>query len=200
MEKKDNNAIVVIDSNTGKKIVSLSEKIERDQANLEEALKKLSETKSPIEVKRTLVVAANGKSVEENLSNIYNELSGYIDVCGNAVRSTNNNLINVLDLVTILTKIEADLYEKFETGSISKEMLTRKFDEFCEIQNIKNEHVKEILRITSERNFALRGRIIDLNQKVAKGLSSVFNSKIYNITILILLIASVILSVYNLVM
>ncbi|MBQ6167328.1 MAG: hypothetical protein IJK41_07905 [Muribaculaceae bacterium] len=145
-------------------IGKLNKQIEIDQNKLNEALEKIHEAKAPIHLETILGIVKKG-SLETSFSQVYEELSIYIETCGNAIRSTNDNLMNVLDLVAVLTKIEADLYKQIGTVSLGKRQLLKRFEKYCEEQNITNESVKELLKTSLLRNRNILGLLKQLKRK-----------------------------------
>lgn len=145
-------------------IGELNKQIEIDQNKLNEALEKIHEAKAPINLETILGIVKKG-SLEKCFSQVYAELSDYIETCGGAIQSTNNNLMGVLKLVAILTKIEADLYKQISSVSLGKKQLLKKFEEFCDEQNITNESVKELLKTSLLRNRNILGLLKQLKRK-----------------------------------
>ena len=164
METSSEKNTFVVKKGHLNKISQINDSIEQDQDRLNEALEKINKASAPVNVKSCIGLAKKN-SVEESLTHVYDELSNYIEICGDVIRSTNNNLINVLDLVAILTKIEADLYEKIGSVSLGKRKLLEKFDQYCEEQNINNENVKELLKISLQRDHSLLRQLNNLNKK-----------------------------------
>lgn len=164
METSSEKNTFVVKKGHLNKISQINDSIEQDQERLNDALEKINKASAPVNVKSFIGLAKNN-SVQESLTKVYDELSNYIEECGEAIRSTNNNLVNVLDLVAILTKIEADLYEKIGSVSLGKRKLLEKFDQYCEEQNINNENVKELLKISLQRDRSLLSQLNNLNKK-----------------------------------
>lgn len=146
--------------------------ISSNQAGLSKSLALLDKERPGVDVKRYWYGATNIDSIKESMTNVYGELRKYIHVCGDAIRTTNDNLSHTLKLIKLLAIIEKDLYEKLDDESIQSSCLFEIFHDWCQENNIKDKEVNELLDASFQRAYTLRDRIhslrLEINNKLER--------------------------------
>lgn len=144
--------------------------IDSSIANNERLLKKelasLENAEANIEIGRHWYGAVNIDTICESLTNVYDDLREYIQTCGSAIRTTNENLSHTLGLIRLLTMIEKDLYEQLDNESIQGNVLKELIKDWCKKNNIRDEEVNQLLETSFQRAYTLRDRINDIRGEV----------------------------------
>ena len=140
-------------------IVNNEKQLKRELASLENA-------RANIEISRHWYGAVDIDTICESLTNVYDDLREYIQTCGSAIRTTNENLSHTLGLIRLLAMIEKDLYEQLDNESIQGNVLKELIKDWCKKNNIRDEEVNQLLETSFQRAYTLRDRINNIRGEV----------------------------------
>jgi len=102
--------------------------------------------------------------VEASIYEVYSSLCDYIVKCGDAIRASNGNVSNILELIQLLTAAEVDLYHLMDNQAIESNELRILIKEWCKKHGIHDDEVDKLLESSFQRAYTLRDRINDLRK------------------------------------
>lgn len=155
-------------TNTLLDLNQIEDRISSGNRKLSETLRKLDNVPNISEVKRHWYGTVDIDSIERGLYQVYDILCEYVKECGEAVRTTNENLSSALDLIKALAILDKELFDRIDKGDTSVNEFKAAFREWAKQNNVKNEDVDKLFEICFQRNYTLRDRINDVKQDVAK--------------------------------
>lgn len=170
-EKEDNNPIVTNPSENqvraydNEKTVldfqkeKLREKLEKEKEELEKTLEKINNTSPAINIKRNWFGTINKDSIEKSLSDVYSSLVGYIVNCGDAIKSSNDNIATILILLQLMAKIESDLYGKLSNNEVATNEFREIMKDWCKQNGMREEAIDKLFETSFTRAYTLRDRI-----------------------------------------
>lgn len=195
-EKEDDNPIVTNPSENqvraydNEKTVldfqkeKLREKLEKEKEELEKTLEKINNTSPAINIKRNWFGTINKDSIEKSLSDVYSSLVGYIVNCGDAIKSSNDNIATILILLQLMAKIESDLYGKLSNNEVATNEFREIMKDWCKQNGMREEAIDKLFETSFTRAYTLRDRINNLKNDIAVNTEEIFNieQKLHSIT------------------
>lgn len=145
-----------------KGVQDIDSSIANNEKQLKKDLASLENAEAKIEISRHWYGAVDIDTICESLTNVYDDLRKYIQTCGSAIRTTNENLSHTLGLIRLLAMIEKDLYEQLDNESIQGNVLKELIKDWCKKNNIRDEEVNQLLETSFQRAYTLRDRINDI--------------------------------------
>lgn len=146
-------------------LTKLSRNIAKGQEELQDTLDELDTSSLEVTIERNFIGLVKKSSIEENLENVYSNLSYYIGKCGEALQNTNENLGRALDLIKLLALVEKDLYEHLDDQIVSNNELKSILLDWFKKQGINDNEVRELLESSFQRAYTLRDRLNLLRQE-----------------------------------
>lgn len=153
----------------------LRKKLEIEKEKLEKTLEKINNTSPAINIKRNWYGTINKDSIEKSLSEIYSSLVGYIVNCGDAIKSSNDNIATVLVLLQLMAKIESDLYGKLSNNEVATNEFREVMKDWCKQNGIREESIDKLFETSFARAYTLRDRINNLKNDIAVNTEEIFN-------------------------
>lgn len=153
----------------------LRKKLEIEKEELEKTLEKINNTSPAINIKRNWYGTINKDSIEKSLSDIYSSLVGYIVNCGDAIKSSNDNIATVLVLLQLMAKIESDLYGKLSNNEVATNEFREVMKDWCKQNGIREESIDKLFETSFARAYTLRDRINNLKNDIAVNTEEIFN-------------------------
>lgn len=153
----------------------LRKKLEKEKEELEKTLEKINNTSPAINIKRNWYGTINKDSIEKSLSDIYSSLVGYIVNCGDAIKSSNDNIATVLVLLQLMAKIESDLYGKLSNNEVATNEFREVMKDWCKQNGIREESIDKLFETSFARAYTLRDRINNLKNDIAVNTEEIFN-------------------------
>lgn len=155
---------LAISNKIAKKISDISSQIEDDKGQLKYYLNKIENTKSNVEIGSYIGFVPKKDDIVESISEVYSTFREYILTCGNAIRSANGNISNLLELIQLLATAEADIYNLIDDQSLASNELRVLIKDWCKEHGIHDEEVDKLLESSFQRAYTLRDRINDLRK------------------------------------
>lgn len=155
---------LAISNKIAKKISDISSQIEDDKGQLKYYLNKIKNTKSNVEIGSYIGFVPKKDDIVESISEVYSTFREYILTCGNAIRSANGNISNLLELIQLLATAEADIYNLIDDQSLASNELRVLIKDWCKEHGIHDEEVDKLLESSFQRAYTLRDRINDLRK------------------------------------
>lgn len=149
-------------------VQNIDSSIVKNEKELKQKLESLEKAQANIEVTRHWYGPVDIDSVCNSLVNVYDDLRKYIQTCGSAIRTTNENLSHTLGLIRILAMIEKDLYEQVDNETIQSNVLKDLIRDWCKKNNIREEEVNSLLESSFQRAYTLRDRINNIRSEIFK--------------------------------
>ena len=149
-------------------VQNIDSSIVKNEKELKQKLESLEKAQANIEVTRHWYGPVDIDSVCNSLENVYDDLRKYIQTCGSAIRTTNENLSHTLCLIRILAMIEKDLYEQVDNETIQSNVLKDLIRDWCKKNNIREEEVNSLLESSFQRAYTLRDRINNIRSEILK--------------------------------
>lgn len=147
-------------------------KLDNLAIDLNKNLEDIDSTFYPIVEDKHLFGLISTNNYKESILNVYERMTKFSKKALEAIRNTNDNLISTLNLLTILARIEKDLYELIDNSELKIQDVTDIILEICEKNNIKDEKVINVLEQTFKRSYTLRDRInglrLHINERLAE--------------------------------
>ena len=162
--KKKGNAVIPVSIKVANKLKEISEKIESDNGELEDCLDEIQNAEPTIDIGSYLGIIVKKHDIENSINKVYSSLCKYIVKCGDAIRASNGNISNVLELIQLLTAAEVDLYNLMDNQAIESNELRMLIKEWCKKHGIHDEEVDKLLESSFQRAYTLRDRINDLRK------------------------------------
>ncbi len=176
--KKNNESSVVIvkskpdhlpvNNKVAKKITEISSQIEDDKEKLDNYLEEIQNAEPTIDIGSFLGFLPVPKKgdVESAIYQVYDSLCEYIVTCGNAIRSANGNISNILELIQLLATAEADIYNLIDNQALASNELRILIKEWCKEHGIHDEEVDKLLESSFQRAYTLRDRLNSLKEEL----------------------------------
>jgi hypothetical protein len=176
--KKNNESSVVIvkskpdhlpvNNKVAKKITEISSQIEDDKEKLDNYLEEIQNAEPTIDIGSFLGFLPVPKKggVESAIYQVYNSLCKHIVTCGNAIRSANGNISNILELIQLLATAEADIYNLIDNQALASNELRILIKEWCKEHGIHDEEVDKLLESSFQRAYTLRDRLNSLKEEL----------------------------------
>ncbi len=168
----NSNDVVPVGIQIARDLKKLSSDIKNGQKALQETLDKLNESSLKVTIERNRIGLVKKRSVEENLENVYSNLSDYVGICGKALQNTNENLSRALDLIKLLALVEKDLYEHLDDQMVSNNELKNILLDWFEKQGISDNEVRELLESSFQRAYTLRDRLNIFRQEYKSSIAT----------------------------
>lgn len=149
-----------------KGLQDINTSIANNERQLKKDLASLENAEANIEISRHWYGAVDIDTICESLTKVYDNLREYIQTCGSAIRTTNENLSHTLGLIRLLAMIEKDLYEQLDNESIQGNVLKELIKDWCKKNNIRDEEVNQLLETSFQRAYTLRDRINNIREEV----------------------------------
>lgn len=162
-------------------VQNIDSSLSKNEIELKRNLVSLENAEAKIEVSRHWYGTVDIDSICESLNNVYDDLRKYIQTCGSAIRTTNENLSHTLGLIRILAMIEKDLYEQLDNEVIQGNVLKDLIRDWCKKNNIRDEEVNSLLETSFQRAYTLRDRINNIKGEVLKKLAH-YDSELSKLT------------------
>lgn len=105
-------------------------------------------------------------------SYVYSSLCEYIVKCGDALRSANGNISNILELIQLLATAEADIYKLIDDQSLASNELRALIKDWCKEHGIHDDEVDKLLESSFQRAYTLRDRLNNLREELYKELDN----------------------------
>lgn len=169
--KKKGDSIIPVSMEIAKRIKEISKKIEADNEELESCLDKIENADSPIHIGSFMGIAKR-KDIESSMVELYSDLTSWMVKCGDAIRASNGNISNVLELIRLLTIAEIDLYNLVDNQTIQSNELRVLIKEWCHKHGIHDRDVDKLLESSFQRAYTLRDRINNLRNEFYKKIES----------------------------
>lgn len=171
---KPNNSsnIILVGVQLTRDIKQLSKDIINGQNALHDTLVELDTSSLKVELERNWLGQVKKSSVENNLENVYSNLSYYIGKCGKALQNTNENLSRTLDLIKLLALVEKDLYEHLDDQIVSNNELKNILLDWFKKQGINDNEVRELLESSFQRAYTLRDRLNIFRQEYKSSITA----------------------------
>ena len=182
--KKNNESSVVIvksksdhlpvSNKVAKKITEISSQIEDDKEKLDNYLEEIQNAEPTIDIGSFLgfLPVPKKSDVESAIFQVYDSLCEYIVTCGNAIRSANGNISNILELIQLLATAEADIYNLIDNQTLASNELRLLIKDWCKEHGIHDEEVDKLLESSFQRAYTLRDRLNNLREELYKELDN----------------------------
>lgn len=157
--KSHGSSVLPVTLRVEKKLNKLTNKIQKDNEKLKNELDEIQNAEPEIDIQRHFWGGLNKKSIEKALSCVHSSLCDYFITCGDAIRSSNKSISNVLDLIKLLTMAEVDIYHFVDDIAIKEEELSHVVKDWCKEHGINDENVNQLLETSFKRAYTLRDRI-----------------------------------------
>lgn len=171
----NSNNVIPVGIQLAGDLKKLSNDIKNGQGALQTTLDELGTSSVKVAIERNWIGQLKKSSVEENLKNVYSNLSYYIGKCGEALQNTNDNLSRSLDLIKLLALVEKDLYEHLDDQIMSNNELKNILLDWFKKQGINDDEVRELLESSFQRAYTLRDRINLLRQECRSSIAKCEN-------------------------
>ena len=162
--EKKGKTVIPVSLKVAKKLNEISKKIESDNSELEDCLDEIQNAEPTIDIGSYLGVIVKKSDVEASIYEVYSSLCDYIVKCGDAIRASNGNVSNILELIQLLTAAEVDLYHLMDNQAIESNELRILIKEWCKKHGIHDDEVDKLLESSFQRAYTLRDRINDLRK------------------------------------
>jgi len=162
--EKKGKTVIPVSLKVAKKLNEISKKIESDNSKLEDCLDEIQNAEPTIDIGSYLGVIVKKSDVEASIYEVYSSLCDYIVKCGDAIRASNGNVSNILELIQLLTAAEVDLYHLMDNQAIESNELRILIKEWCKKHGIHDDEVDKLLESSFQRAYTLRDRINDLRK------------------------------------
>lgn len=162
--EKKGKTVIPVSLKVAKKLNEISKKIESDNSKLEDCLYEIQNAEPTIDIGSYLGVIVKKSDVEASIYEVYSSLCDYIVKCGDAIRASNGNVSNILELIQLLTAAEVDLYHLMDNQAIESNELRILIKEWCKKHGIHDDEVDKLLESSFQRAYTLRDRINDLRK------------------------------------
>lgn len=159
LRPNNSSDIIPVGVQIARNLKQLSKDINDGQNALQDTLDELDTSSLEVTLERNWLGQVKKSSVEDNLENVYSNLSYYIGKCGEALQNTNDNLSRTLDLIKLLALVEKDLYEHLDDQIVSNNELKDILLDWFKKQGINDNEVRELLESSFQRAYTLRDRL-----------------------------------------
>lgn len=172
LRPNNSSNIIPVGVQLSRDLKQLSKDINDGQDALQDTLDKLDTSSLEVTLERNWLGQVKKSSVEDNLENVYSNLSYYIGKCGEALQNTNDNLSRTLDLIKLLALVEKDLYEHLDDQIVSNNELKHILLDWFKKQGINDNEVRELLESSFQRAYTLRDRLNILRQEYKSSIAA----------------------------
>ena len=145
----------------------INEEIGKTKESINTALVQIDNIEPTIKIKTNWVGVPKPKDIEESVSSVFNVIRPHIQSCGEAIRSTNNNLQRTLSLIKLIAAAESTIYQQFDEQITSQNELKEIISDWCKQNGIRDEQVNELLESSFQRAYTLRDRINQVKLQVS---------------------------------
>ena len=139
--------------------------IQRQREEITEVLDHLKEG-IKFDIKRHWWGATDIESIENAIQKVHENLSSYLGKCGDALCKINDNQCKTLEFISILAKLEDDLYNQLDKTELETNVLRQFIVDWCRQQNINDQDIQELLDLSFRRSITFRDRIKNLRKEL----------------------------------
>ena len=169
--EKKGSSVFPFSLKVAKKLKDISDKIDSDNNELEAYLGEIQNAEPSIDIGSFLGIAKK-RDIESSIYDVYSSLCDYVVKCGDAIRASNGNISNVLELIQLLTAAEADLYQWMDNQAIQSNELRALIKDWCKEHGIHDDEVDKLLESSFQRAYTLRDRLNNLREDIYNELSN----------------------------
>ena len=165
-----NNSIIPVNTQMVQSIKALREKIDQDQTDVERKIKSINSS-STIKIERHWYGTVDRESIESGFNTVYKDFSECVRTCGDAIRTANGNISQILELLKFQVLIDKDIYEKIDDINTSGNEFKSILSDWLTQQGINDEDVRQLLETSFKRAYTLRDRINTLKTELKNELT-----------------------------
>ena len=145
----------------------INEEIGNTRVSIDTTLARINNIEPSIKIGKTWVGTPKQKDIEDSISNVFSVIRPHILSCGDAIRSTNNNLQRTLSLIKLIAAAESTIYQQFDEQITNQNELKEIISDWCKQNGIHDEQINELLESSFQRAYTLRDRINQVKLQVS---------------------------------
>jgi chromosome segregation ATPase len=165
--------IQLINNQLAYKLMELDGNINKEKKNLNTQLNLIEEATPAVDIGSYLGVIPKKVDIENSISVVYNNLCEFVRQCGSAIRSSNDNISNVLELIRLLAFVEAGIYTIIDNQALESNELHNIIKDWCKEHGIRDEEVDKLFEASFQRAYTLRDRINKLREDLTQQINDV---------------------------